>query len=121
MSSSSTEELARRYRRLFSLPSSTSLVAYLGISAVLLAISFDRLHLDLISTLLGLATTFTSTVVLQYLIKVVEPSSIATPRRVSAMILSGTLIWLFAVAAELFYVSLFKSVQNLVTITFGAF
>ena len=121
LSSSSTEELARRYRRLFSLPSSTSLVAYLGVSAVLLAISFDRLHLDLISTLLGLATTFTSTVVLQYLIKVVEPNSIATPRRVSAMILSGTLIWLFAVAAELFYVSLFKSVQNLVTITFGAF
>src|SRR5256712_7280763 len=37
------------------------------------------------------------------------------------MILSGTLLWLFAVAAELFYVSLFKSIQNLVTISFGAF
>ena len=121
LSSSSTEELARRYGRLFSLPSSASLVAYLGVSALLLALLFDRLHFDLISTLLGLATTFASAVVLQYLIKAVEPSSIATPRRVSAMVLSGTLIWIFAVAAELVYVSLFKSIQNTVTIAFGAF
>ncbi|TLX95546.1 MAG: hypothetical protein E6K96_07075, partial [Thaumarchaeota archaeon] len=75
MSSSSTEELARRYGRLFSLPSSASLVAYLGVSAVLLALLFDRLHFDLIPTLLGLATTFASALVLQYLIKAVEPSS----------------------------------------------
>ena len=121
LSSSSTEELARRYGRLFSLPSSASLVAYLGVSALLLALLFDRLHFDLISTLLGLATTFASAVVLQYLIKAVEPSSIATPRRVSAMVLSGTLIWIFAVSAELVYVSLFKSIQNMVTVAFGAF
>ena len=121
LSSSSTEELARRYAKLFSLPSFVSIAAYLGVSAVLLALSFNRLHLDLISTLLGLVTTFASTVILQYLIKAVEPSSIATPRRVSAMVLSGTLIWLFAVAAELLYSSLFKSIQNLATIAFGAF
>ena len=72
-------------------------------------------------TLLGLAATFASAVLLQYLIKAVEPSSIATPRRVSAMVLSGTLIWLFAAATELIYASLFKSTQNLATIAFGAF
>jgi putative membrane protein len=121
LSSTSTEELARRYRSLFSLPSSASLVAYLGVSAVVLALSFDRLHFDTLMTLLGLAATFASAVVLQYLIKAVEPSSIATLRRVSAMVLSGTLIWLFAAAAELIYASLFKSTQNLATIAFGAF
>jgi len=121
LSSTSTEELARRYRSLFSLPSSASLVAYLGVSAVVLALSFDRLHFDTLMTLLGLAATFASAVLLQYLIKAVEPSSIATPRRVSAMVLSGTLIWLFAAATELIYASLFKSTQNLATIAFGAF
>jgi putative membrane protein len=121
LSSSSTEELARRYRSLFSLPSSASLAVYLGVSAVLLALSFDRLRFDPISTLMALATTFASIIVLQYLIKAVEPNSIATPRRVSAMVLSGTLIWLLAAVAELVYTSLFKSIQNLATIAFGAF
>ncbi len=57
---------------------------------------------------------------LHRLIKVAEPDSIATLRRVSAMVLSGTLLWLLAVVADLLY-ALFKSSQNLATITFGAF
>ncbi len=96
------------------------MTAYLAISTILLAASFDKLHISPVPIIAGLAATFVSTVVLHRLIKAAEPGSIATFRRVSAMVLAGTLLWLFAVGADLIYAP-FKSIQNLTTITFGAF
>jgi len=52
---------------------------------------------------------------------VVEPDSIATPRRVSALLLAGTLLWIFATGIQTTYAYAAKSTQSQGTIVFGAF
>lgn len=90
-------------------------------ATALLALSFGKLQFAPTSILLGLAATFISTIALFSLIRIAEPDSIATLRRVGAMILAGTLLWLFASSLELLYVLLMGATQSRGALTFGAF
>ena len=73
------------------------------------------------SILLRLAATFASTVILFSLIRIAEPDTIATLRRVGAMILTGTLLWLFAASLEMAYTVFVGATQSRGALTFGGF
>lgn len=118
---SATEALASRYRHLFVLPSSPRLILYSGIACLLLSLlvrgSGGALTFVLTLLVLVLSTSAISSALL-----IIERKTIATFRRVIALLMAAELLWLLiaAVGAVCSWVSGMASpLAN--AILFGAF
>ncbi|MDA4128465.1 MAG: DUF2070 family protein [Thaumarchaeota archaeon] len=103
MSDSSAEELARRYRHLFTLPSLPVLSLYVILSGALLVIAADDAQAQPILILYTIAASFISAFLLRLAAKSVDSSSIASLRRVLAVVLAANTIWILSSAFGLGY------------------
>ena len=94
---SATDILASRYRHLFVLPSTRLLLAYGGISSLILVL-FSRGTAGLISLVPAFAIFVLSGLAISSALQVIDKKTIATFRRVQALVLGGEALWILIAA-----------------------
>lgn len=91
--SSATEILASRYRHLFVLPSSLLLLIYAGIASFFLSV-LSRGTAGIVSFLPAFVVFVLSASAVSSALQIVDKKTIATFRRVQALLLAGEILWL---------------------------
>ena len=94
---SSTEALASRYRHLFVLPSSPQLTLYGGATTLILAL-VPGWETEAVPSVLAILAFVLSAFVVSTVLNLAEGDTIASFRRVLALLLAGSLLWLVLVA-----------------------
>ena len=120
-SQSSTEVLASRYRHLFVLPSSPRLILYGGVTTLVLALA-PGWKTEAASSTLAVLVFALSGYVISGALNLAEKGTIANFRRVLALLLVGSLLWLLLVAVGGAYAWAAKSPGSLTNVyLYGAF
>jgi len=101
-SRSATDVLASRYRHLFVLPSAPLLLLYGGAASFLLAVLSKGIG-GIINFVLGLVVFILSASAISSALLVVDRRTIATFRRVLALLIGGEVLWLFVAAVGTAY------------------
>ncbi len=118
---SATEALASRYRHLFVLPSTGVLLVYAGVLTLGLCLATSR-------TIIIPAFAFTysvfllSVIVISNALKLANPKTIGSTKRIIATMIAGEAVWLLLVTCGAIYALATSSPSALTdTVVFGAF
>ncbi|MGH9920285.1 MAG: DUF2070 family protein, partial [Nitrososphaerales archaeon] len=96
---SATEQLARRYRHLFVLPSFSTLFVLLAISNILLLSPLVALDGLPVAAAVGIfVAIFTTSSLITYVIKAIDRDSIVSLRRMFGLTLASNLLWTIPLA-----------------------
>ena len=118
---SATDALASRYRHLFVLPSGLLLLAYGGISSFLLSVLSEGWG-GVIAFVILLAVFVMSASAISGAMIVIDKRTIATFRRVLALLLGGEILWLLVAAVGAAFAWALGSANPLTNaLLFGAF
>jgi len=118
---SATEALASRYRHLFVLPSAPTLLLFGGTACLVLSV-LSKGSAGLFNFVLALLVFALSASAISSALGIVDRRTIATIRRVLAMLMAGELLWLLMAAVGAAYAWASKSPNPLTNaILFGAF
>ena len=118
---SATETLASRYRHLFVLPSTLRLLIYGGLASLALVL-ISRGAAGAVSFVPAFAVFVLSATAVSSALHVVDRKTIATIRRISALLLAGEVLWLGFAAVGAAYAWALGSAQPLTgALVYGSF